>query len=704
MPLNDYNPPLQQSSGTFTGTTGSATLPNPTTAGNTIVLVVGQTNNLVTPSGFTRATPGPFVAPLPGIYWKNTAGGESSWTIAPSASAVVCWASFEIEGLDQSNPVDVVTTTISSGTTASLSTGTTPISSTFDGFGYAVHVCLDNTDGSSPGTWSGHTGGFVEVIEQGGSEATRSLGMSVSIAVPALSLSTWSCTATKTAPVGESSSATIVLFAAAGAKRAADPVLIFGGEILTSAGLATGAVGANSIAPLNSFTGNVTVSTANPRSGTGHLRLSSSSAACNFRWTAGGALSGATVGQQVGRFSFDPNTLPGVDFVMWTLTPSASGTAVVVRYVTATGKIGVKIGTGTEVFSDAAITGSTYASLDYRVDGRTTAYTFDWQLMYADGATPVVQTQATMAGATVATAQWHIDGGWANAITVTLDLDDIVISSIGGHYPLGDYNILPITVDTGSSLTVSGPTTNWNKMTANGTMAAWDGAHALTAIAEVPAVVGASATGFAQVVNSTTAYVEIPLSTIDAAQNHGATRGVRLYACTWAASTLASTIGLRAHDGVGELNLLVDADVGADNSTTPAWICRMVRGVGRQDWTQAKLDALTARVGFSGDTSPNIGVHSIMGEVAIRIGDLITIGGPDEYGGMLQQRLDPDTSGIISFILTATVDHGYTLTWDLLGVTQTPVHIDAGDPPHEEFVGATDVATITAWSYIPDPA
>ena len=695
---------VQQSGGTFNGTSGNATLPLATTAGNIIILVLAQSNNIVDPAGFTLIKKNSLVAPVGGMYWKVSTG-ESSWAIAPSASAVVDWIVYEMQNLDASNPVDmIISGSVSTGTTASLSTGTTPVSGTYDGLILAMHACLDTTS-TTPGTWSNHNNGFMEVNEIGGADATRSLGLSVSRVVPALSLATWSCTADKTAPVGQSSMATVVVLTAANAKRAADLLFCTGFEFNTTVGLAVGNGGSR---VFDTVTGTPTIGSTGPRSGTYYAELSSTAAAENiFLSISNGVLSLIPVGAQVGRFSFrSPGGLPAGDTILYTVEHSTvGGQSTVIRYVSASQKIGVKVGSGTEVLSDAAISADTWISIDYRVDARTANFTCDWQVTYSDGTNPVPQTQATMASGT-ANIQHGARLGWTDAVTRTIQFDDWVVSGVLGHYPLGNYKVLLVKVDTSAAFTVNGVTTNWNVMSANGTLAAWDATTARTNVSEFPMVAGASAAGFVQVANSTTAYVEMQMETFDAAAAGGAIRGVRMLPVGWAATTTTATFGFRAWDGVTEHNIVASGpDRNFDNTTTPSWCCAMVKGANRQDWTQAKFDALAFRAGFSGDTSPVIGILWIGAEVAIRIGELyeVTYLPPGFY---VHFRQDPDSNGIIAMIVTVPPGtQGATLQWSVSGTPQTPVHVnaDAVNPTvHEETIGATDVATITYVELVPD--
>ena len=123
---------------------------------------------------------------------------------------------------------------------------------------------------------------------------------------------------------------------------------------------------------------------------------------------------------------------------------------------------------------------------------------------------------------------------------------------------------------------------------------------------------------------------------------------------------------------------------------------------GRFDWTQAKLDALVFRPGFCFDATPNVGIHAIYGEVCMRVGDLVEV---NVVEGLfyVHLRLDPDSSGVISIIFTSnSPTRGLSWSYTANGVPDSG-HLNAGDPPLEIIVGATDISMFTDWSVEPDP-
>lgn len=699
MPLSVDNV-IQRSSGSFSGTTGNATLPAATTAGNTIILVMNANVNPNNPTGFTLIVSSVFTALKGGFWYKNTAGGETSWTITPASTCIVTWAVYEVAGLDQSNPVDVVST-IASGTGSTLQTGTGALSSTYDGLILAFHGALDTTS-PTPGTWSGHTNGLTQIIAQGGNNGTISVGMSVSETY-SLSLADWNCTATKTVAAGQGALAYLVVLSADGAKRAANVLCCAGFEWGTAAGLATSA-GFNPI--FDAITGTPAVVTTSPRSGSYCLELSAAAAIENAVWTQAGALFAGSGGQQVVRVSlYLPSTLPASDVVLISSEPVTAGQFCIVRYKTATQKLSIQVGTGTEVSSNTTVPADAWFSVEYRFDPRTTTLKADWRIQYADGGVWVDQTQATMAAGTVSTVQPACRLGWVANTTATVRYDDVVVSAVGGHYPMGDMKILPIKVDPNSSaLTLSGTAANFKTFTANGTLAAWDATVAYGAIDELPPTLGASADGFAQVVIAANDYVEIPMDTINAAAMGASIRGVRAYLCGWSPGGAAAGFGLSFFDGVGTTQVLAGGTGPTfNNTTTPAWLARILKGALRYDWTQAKLDALALRVGLSGDVTPNMGIHAAYCEVVMHMADLVRVGSAEEGAFTVDLEMDNDSSAVVAIITTTPPGtRGATISWDILQVPQTPIYV----PPNTvdtEVIGATDIATFTSWTLAPDP-
>ena len=693
---------LQSNAGGFNATSGNATLGSGTTAGTTLLLIVGTASSFPStnpPTGFTPANgdgPVPATTNKVMLFRKTATAGETSWAITVASAQLVCWSVLEVDGLDASTPKDVTVSTFQNGTAVtSQSTGTTATATTYDGFAVAAHFGQAST--TTIPTWSGQTNGFAEVTDAGVAGASTAAGMAVST-LSTQTPATFSCTATASASVG--AGATVVVYTAANARRVANVQMMAGFEWGTAAGLATGSAG-NLI--FDSIGGSPAIVTTAPRSGAYCLELSSSAAAEYVQWSGTPSLGSASQ-ILVARFGLlFPSSLPSGDLDLFNISV-ASGTstanqAVTLRYRSASQSLGLQVRAvtdatnGTEQLSASTVSPDTWYGVDVRYDGTSsTTYLADWQL---DG---VAQTQATATG-TVAPSVGGVSLGWFGASTATVRYDDVVLSRTAGHFPLGDMRILPVKPDPAGTLTISGTTANFNTFTANGTMAAWNAATALTAISDLPPTISASADGIAQVTAAATDYVNIPMDTYNAAGNNAAVRAVRMYAAGWAASTTAATLAFRGFDGTTETALTATANPTFSNSTTaPGWVAKIYKPT--SGWTQTQLDALAFRVGFSDDATPDIGIHSIMAEVCVRAGQSQTMFGA---AGDVQvtATTDPDSAGLISLTSQGADYKGMQLTYDVSGTPTNATVAPGGN--RTDTIGAPDAPTVDYVAIYPDP-
>jgi hypothetical protein len=709
---------VQSNAGGFNSTTGSATLPSGTTAGTTLLLIVGLgsgSTNLSPnpPTGFTPAGgEGPVFASDPKVLFyrkSNVAAGETSWTIAMGVAGLICWSVLEVDGLDLTTPKDVGVASASTATAAtSVSTGTSATSTTYDAFVVAAHLALNATNTTVP-TWSGQTNGFDEVTDAGIAGASTAAGLAVSVQSTG-ALGAFSSTGTSS--VTGNLASTLVVYTTAGARRLANVVNMAGAEQGTQAGLTTGTLG-NTIFDFQA--GTPTVVTTVPRSGSYCYRITGSAAVANFGWSNTASLgSSTTTGVLRVCFLFE-GALPtsDVEIASFGTTTVAANQLAILRYRSASQKVGMQArdlitpANGTEQLSAATVAADTWYAVDLRFDGSQTSatsgsYLVDWAL------DAVAQTQATVAAPATTGGVSAVTLGplTAPSGSYTIRYDDIVFSRTAGHFPLGDFRILPLRPDPAGTLTISGTTGNFQTFSNNGTMAAWNAATALAAIDDLPPTIGATADGIAQITVAATDYVNIPMETYDAASNGAALRAVRMYAAGWGAgSPAAATIGFRGFDGTTETVLLAAADPTFTNSTTtPGWVAKMFKPTG--GWTQTKLDALTFRVGFSGDATPDIGIHSIMAEVAVRA-DPQTVRVAEVTGlegvtstAFVDARLDADSGAPIAYDATPAPDFDAAVTYTERGAdTNTP--LPAGAAVATEIVGADTVDDVTNLSIGP---
>jgi hypothetical protein len=132
------------------------------------------------------------------------------------------------------------------------------------------------------------------------------------------------------------------------------------------------------------------------------------------------------------------------------------------------------------------------------------------------------------------------------------------------------------------------------------------------------------------------------------------------------------------------------------SSTEPRWQCAMWPSVG--GWTQAEVDALALRFGFSTDATPDMGVDAMYLEYATRKAAVRTL-----FGTMATQAANPNTEGIRAITVDTTVDPGKAadLTSEESGSpTTVPV---AADTTHTETTDAADATVVNRIELYPDP-
>jgi hypothetical protein len=678
---------VQRKAGTFVGNGGTTTaLDAATTASNTVVILVGHSNTITTPTGFTRT--GPTSATGISVFHKlgkDQAGGESTYTFpAPGSSRIYSYLVLELEGVDPDYAVDVAPGSFPGGAANSLVSSTTA----YDGL--VIGAWGSTVAGSTVPTFSGHTGGFDEIDDHGATDATNAVGLSVAWRFTQ-TLATWSSTATASAGTVQSA---MVALAATGSKRQPRVDFFWAFPAETAAYPAS-----HSISPSSTGYRLWETSTGAPTIDSDGLRLQATSSIQNIQ---GRNLLTTSPRAGLERVRFRINSAGG-DLELCTLK-SLSGSQVdnaVLRYVAASGKLGLKLGSGAEVLSDqtVAVDGSQWVDVDLRVNGETTAFTADWRVNYGSGW--VDQAQATLTATAVFGGYVPILG-WVAASTGNVSYAYAAYSLVAAHYPLGDYAVVFLGPDSGASPTVLGTSTNFRRFTANTTIdGAYNAAAIMAAIDDWPPVFGASADGLA-VVTADAAGIRIPLATYDAPANGASVRAMRAVVAFWAAAATAATIGVIGYDGSGtNTTLFTEADPNADTSSTPPWIIPMWWPQGNQTiWDQAKVDAAAIEI-RSSDATPDIGVHALGAILLVRLGESVPVfGGGDPL--RVEQVTDPDTGGIVQLHAYTPADQSATLVYELSGVEQTPVVVAAGSDPQVVVVGAPDLPTVSRIELQPD--
>lgn len=192
----------------------AATLPLPTSPGNRVVIAVTSNATLQTPSGF-GVDRSQVNNNAEYRFGKATgAGGETSWTIAPtSGNAAIAGFVMEVAGLTAS-PVDQVISAGSGTNSSTRSTGTTP--TTTQAAEWLLASCAWSrgsgaVNSINDGSW---TNGFTDVVKAGGgvAEVATSKGSGTNVGI-ALAERTVSSTGTfeTTATLAASSPGTAIL-------------------------------------------------------------------------------------------------------------------------------------------------------------------------------------------------------------------------------------------------------------------------------------------------------------------------------------------------------------------------------------------------------------------------------------------------------------------------------------------------------------
>lgn len=707
---------IQTQTGSWNAIGGNVTLPSGTTDGNTVVIaiMVGAANNPLI-AGFTR-THGSCIGNVrPYLLQKqNVPAGETSWAMTGPVGAVpTVWVAMEIRGLSELAAVETwATPNATAQTGTSVATATTPPSYSYETLCLAIYGGTNSASSTVP-VFTGHTGDFTEFATSSRVDGATANAISVGV-VTGIEPDTYQSTVTSSVTLS-AANASMVVYNAVAARRVPNVDVMAGMEWGTAAGIATGVTGAP---PFDAVAGSVAVVTTTPRTGTYCLQLSGTGAAASVAWTSTGAMSHypVTLGyvihrQYVGRFSFRfPSALPGTDVRIAAIdnNTGTSGAGVQIMYRSSGTRIGVQVSQdathiGTEVFSATTVVADTWYSIDVYLDmtnrNREQKHHAYWQLDGVEQAEAFATTDTPTAVNTF--TRWTL--GWSTATTATILYDDLAGAKHPGSYPLGDIGIYGLPVDPAGTVTVTTPA-SFSTFTNNGTLnSTFNTTTARNAVDELPPTVGASADGLLQDTVGTGDYVQVPMSTRDVYTNLGALRGLRWHFCGWSSSTgptAGATLGFRGWDGAAETILFAAAEPNFQNSTTaPSWVSRMHRTLASSvpyALTQAKLDALEARIGFSSDATPTIaggiGVHNICVEAAIRAAIEQQIMQVEETL-YVYAVLDPDTSNYIALRLVAPPDADAKIIYRVDGVMQTPAPIAAGT----EFtyvIGAESNATV----------
>lgn len=645
MSLSSDNLVQPVATGSFEAGSGTVSLASPVSGGTTVLIcaTVGQALGGVAFTGMTggagtfdratRVQNGSGTRNNVAIFvQRRVVAGEQSWTLNLSGSGQVVWAVFELNGVGvspyeqqwwagaTSDTLALADTLAASKTTALTPLDTTAPTVCYDAMGVQVFGAT-SADTTVPAV-SGYDAAYGEVAQDHHTNGTRSVALGVAFGqIQQVGNFTASAAVSPSAYCATD----LVLLYADNAKFVPHYRQMTGFEFGSATGMTAGVVGKT---PLDVTAGTPEIDGTFARTGTGALKISTTAAAEYAGWTDTSLGTIRTL--PIRLHIYFNGALPAGDAELFSAECSASyANGVKVTYRSASQKIGVKVGSGTEVLSDTAIAHSKHIGLDLGIDyrgefagggGDGVHHYCEWQVDYdsLDGVGAVAQTRAdgtlnsvdTVTNAKLGTTQAH---------TLTCWYDDVVIGRFREHYPVGDHRIERVAVDTGGTCTVNGSAANFKTSTANGgSLATWSSANTLSVLSDMPIVVGASATVLVQATTAASDYVEVPFGTITEAPDK-ALRAAKVYFAGWKASALAGTIRFRVVDGSG--TVLFDPglfDPPFDNASL-RWACGMCGTSNNQFYyalSQSRLDGLKARIGESDDAAPDTGCLGVFLEVA----------------------------------------------------------------------------------------
>jgi hypothetical protein len=468
------------------------------------------------------------------------------------------------------------------------------------------------------------------------------------------------------------------------------PTLVYctGFEHGTTAGMATGNAGNR----LADFISTPAITTTAPRTGTYALNLTGTGAA---RVVELDANSFGTTRHHVGGVALKfSGALPSNDLDVITFQTVGSSNGFI-RFRNSDDKLTAVIGGGT-VQDGPVVVADRWYWIDWHYDSSANPHVLKWQIYDATAGTVTTVTDTTFAQA--AADHEFFDLGRITSQAGTVHYDDFVLSSTAADYPLGPHKVVGLSVDPAGTVTLSGTTANFQTFTGNGgTKTAWNATTARNNIDEIPPTISSSADGFIQITNAASDYVQIPMTSYTL-QPGETISGVRMVAPGFADTTTAATIGFRSWNGSTERTLFAVGDPNFDNSTSaPAWVCKMLT-LADVD-TQSELDALEFRVGFSGDAAPDIGIHAIYAEVAVKqptnaAAELVTAAAEAlDATASVKPSAELVTAAAEASDATVTTDEGGTdAPAELVDVAASALDVSASIAPTAELVDAASAA------------
>ena len=324
-----------------------------------------------------------------------------------------------------------------------------------------------------------------------------------------------------------------------------------------------------------------------------------------------------TTPRMIEKFAFRLGSLPSLDVTeMATGSTTTAGSYFRMGFDAGPNKLYMQLGlTGTKYLASSSVVAGQWYTIDIKYDTSTTTHRLDWRI---DG---VDQPQATMSAA-VTNAQAFIFGTQTLADVYTAYYDDLVISQTAADYPIGDGKVLSLKPD------AVGTHVNPTRFLDNDGTAidptSW------TRLDEIP--MNSTADYVAQITAGSTSYLEMTFANT----TETCIRGVSALVGWTPTSSSANNGKTSIFNGATET--IVHSGLMAATAGPVRHNRRIIPPV-TSPWTQAQLNGLKVRVGYSTDVSPIPRWDSLLLEYYVPV--LPAEGGPgtrDRLDGVHHRR------------------------------------------------------------------
>jgi len=305
-----------------------------------------------------------------------------------------------------------------------------------------------------------------------------------------------------------------------------------------------------------------------------------------------------------------PTYVVGRVYVRFATKPSATtdiiwqvcGTPIfTISFVQSTSKFRAQITGGTSQAGPDVVV-DTWYRIDFRFYCGGTTWTIDWQV---DG---VDQTQATLGGQSASTFTTGTRIGCGDAITMDMYVDDVARSETSGDYPIGAGGVIGLrpnadgTHNNAANIMELSDGTDIKNANGGAAVTAWD------VLDEDPWITTANADYVKQSGIEATKYCEINFADTTETVIHGV-RAIQQDASSGPAANNAKTYIL---DSDAQSTTLYSGDV----SNTSAYYRSVQVATPSGGWTQAYVNSLKCRFGYSSDVTDIPYWLAIMLEVA----------------------------------------------------------------------------------------